>query len=179
MTWTNYVNDAITWLAGGGVTAAAAVLVTKSKTLFKLIDLIADHTETKKDNEILAAVKSKAVTYASAVEPLLMPGNDQKKVAVANLIEWGKTINQDLSTEQANNYIEEAYQTVIKANKFDNDKMQEEQAAELAKVQEAVEADPEIPAIHLDDGDKVEINGTKYVLGSGDNGAITLQEKEE
>lgn len=177
MTWTNYVNDVVTWLAGGGATAVAAVVVTKSKTIFKLLDVIVEHTETKKDNEVLSAIKGKAITYASAVEPLLMPGNDQKKVAVSNLVEWGKTINQDLSTEQANNYIEEAYQTVIKANKTENDALKAEQTTELAKVQTAVEADTEVPAIHLDDGDKVEIGGVTYTLGASDK--ITLQEKEE
>lgn len=180
MTWTKYVTDVITWLTGGGFTLLVAVLINNRKSIFGLLENIADHTKTKGDNELLARIKAEAQTQVTAVQHSSYSGSEQKELAVKKLIELAKDFDVDLDSEKAKDYVEEAYQLNYGVNKpVDKSAKANEQAQLIKQITSTAEKmDVENPpAVQLDNGDLIEINGQQYTISSNDNGEITLTKK--
>lgn len=182
--WTDIfdsINNVILWLLGGGAAALFAIFVKESSKIFSFLELLADHTETKKDNELVDQLKSWSQTFVKAVEPMTVPGNEQKDKAVSDLIEMAKKLGKDLSKEEAENLIEEAYQDNYGKNKqqaLKDPKAQLEQKALLASVQaDAAKVDADNPnsnAIAINDGDKISVDGKPFTFNVAKDGTISL-----
>lgn len=141
-----------------------------------LAQVIADHTKTKTDNEIIAQLKSFAQTAVTAVEAIPVPGNEQKSKAVTDIVDAAKNANLDISREEASKYVEEAYQLVYGKNKakIKLSATPAQKQALTAVTQAADTVDPKNYPVHLDNADYVEINGQAYQLSVADNGQISL-----
>ncbi|WP_268914137.1 hypothetical protein [Lentilactobacillus sp. SPB1-3] len=104
------VTDAFTWLISGGATLVLAWFLKNRRVLFGILQTFADHTKTKKDNELIARLKADAETLVTAIQPFDLPGTEQKAMASQRLITSAKRFGKDITPQQANDYIEEAYQ---------------------------------------------------------------------
>jgi len=180
MTWTKYVTDVITWLTGGGFTLLVAVLINNRKSIFNVLEAVADHTKTKADNDMLERIKSEAQTQVTAVQHSSYSGSEQKELAVKKLVELAKNFDVDLDTDKAKDYVEEAYQLNYGVNKSADKSVKANEQAQLVKqitsTAEKMDAvNP--PAVQLNDGDLIELNDQQYTISSNDNGEITLTKK--
>lgn len=113
MTW-GHVTDVFNWLVNGGITALTVLFLRYHRQIFDLLDEITSHTATSKDNAVVARIKAKADTLVADVEAQPVPGADKKEQASQRLVEAANLFGVDLTQEQAESYIEEAYQTKIK-----------------------------------------------------------------
>lgn len=141
------------------------------KKALDVAQVIADHTKTKTDNEVIAKLKAFAQTAVTAVESLPVPGNEQKSKAITDIIDAAKKANIDISQDEASKYIEEQYQLIYGVKKPAaklSDTPEQKQA--LADVKAAAEkVDPLDYPIHLDDGDNIEISGKTYKLSASED----------
>lgn len=190
MNWTKYVTDVVTWLTGGGFTLLVGLFIKNRKSIFDLLDKVADHTKLKADNEVIDRLKALSSTLVTSAQPTGYSGSEQKAMAVSKLTELAKDFNVDLDSDKAKDYIEEAYQLIYGVKKV-TDKPTSGQVkslvskgiddqAQLVKdvMTKAGTLDVENPpAIQLGAGDLVEINNVEYTLGTDSNGAITLTKK--
>lgn len=182
MNWTKYVTDVIAWLTGGGFTLLAGLFIKNRKSIFDLLDKIADQTKTKSDNEVVDRLKALSSTLVTSVQPTGYSGSEQKAMAVSKLTELAKDFNVDLDSDKAKDYIEEAYQLIYGVKKAvdkpDSAKADVQTDAVKQVTAEAQKLEAENPpAIQLDNGDLIEINDVQYKLGTDSNGAITLTKK--
>ncbi|GAX07047.1 hypothetical protein IWT25_02395 [Secundilactobacillus pentosiphilus] len=176
MAWTKYVTDVITWLTGGGFTLLVAVLINNRKSIFGLLENIADHTKTKADNDLLERIKAEAQTQVTAVQHSSYSGSEQKELAVKKLIELAKDFDVDLDSNKAKDYVEEAYQLNYGVNKSVKANEQAQLVKQITSTAEKMDAENP-PAVQLDDGDLIELNGQQYTISTNDNGEITLTKK--
>lgn len=107
---TSFINHVISWLVGGGSTLLFAWFIKNRRALFNILETFADHTKTKKDNELISRLKADAETLVTAIQPYDIPGTEQKSMAAQRLQTAAKRFGKDITPQQANDYIEEAYQ---------------------------------------------------------------------
>lgn len=178
MNWTKYVTDVVTWLTGGGFTLLVGLFIKNRKSIFDLLDKVADHTKNKTDNEVVDRLKALSSTLVTSAQPTGYSGSEQKAMAVSKLTELAKDFNVDLDSDKAKDYIEEAYQLIYGVKKATEAKPNEPSDAVKQVTAEAQKLEAENPpAIQLDNGDLIEINDVQYKLGTDSNGAITLTKK--
>ncbi|MCH5463186.1 hypothetical protein HC026_11180 [Lactobacillus sp. LC28-10] len=174
-----YITDVVTWLTGGGFTLLVALLVNNRKSIFSLLENIADHTKTKADNDLLTRIKAEAQTQVTAVQHSSYSGSEQKELAVKKLIELAKDFDVDLDSDKAKDYVEEAYQLNYGTKKPAIDKTSTDQTKliqDITSTAQKIEAvNP--PAVQLDNGDLIELNNQQYTINSNETGEITLTKK--
>lgn len=177
-------NDIFDFLNSGGFIAAILVFAFVAKKFIDVAQVIADHTKTKKDNEVLDKIKAYAKTAVTFAQSLPAPGNDQMAAAKSLLVQWAKDANYDLSSDDAQKFAEEQYQLIYGKNKaltssastplktYTPSTQQAKAVAEVTKL--AAQVDPTDYPIKLATGDLVEINGKAMKLNTDDSGKITL-----
>lgn len=179
MNWTKIISDALNWLIGGGGTLTLAVILKNWPKIIGALENFADQTKTNKDNQVVDRIKSTAQTLVTAIQPLALPGADQKKLASQRLVELAKDFNADLDSDKANDYIEEAYQLNYGVAKATTSEATQLTSGDAVKAVQVAAADYDLtnpPAITLADGDAVKIGDKTYTLNTS-NG-ITLTAKE-
>jgi len=112
------VTDAFTWLISGGATLLIAWFLKNRRVLFGILQTFADHTKTKKDNEIIDRLKKDAETLVTAFQIYELPGDEQKAMAARRLMQVTNKTGKKITRQQANEYIEEAYQKNYGVNKI-------------------------------------------------------------
>ncbi|GED95536.1 hypothetical protein LBSP_20960 [Lentilactobacillus buchneri subsp. silagei] len=191
------------FLNSGGFLAALFIFAFGVKKFLDVAQVVADHTKTKKDNEVLDKLKAYAKTAVTFAQSLPVPGNEQMDAAKRALVQWAKGVNYDLSDSEAQKFAEEQYQLIYGQNKLKKvttpitttvnipgysdakkvaksvtaatSKMAEEQAQALADINDkAAETDPTDYPIKLETGDLLEINGQQFKLNTDDDNKITL-----
>lgn len=196
------LNSILDFFNSGGFLAALFIFGYGVKKIIDVAQVIADHTKTKTDNEMLDKLKAFAKTSVTFAQSLPIPGNEQMDASKKALIQWAKEANYDLSDSDAQKFAEEQYQLIFGqhkmlkattltplntsnglsgkavANKLTqkvSDTLDEQQAKLLAEVNDkAAQVDPADYAIKLKTGDLVEINGKNMKLDTDDAGKITL-----
>lgn len=113
MSW-GHITDVFNWLMNGGITALVVLFLRYHRQIFDLIDTVVNHTATKTDNEIASKLKSTAATLVAVFESQPIPGTEKKQEASTRLMELADQFGKPLSQDEANDLIEEAFQTNIK-----------------------------------------------------------------